>query len=104
MGSRTQILQRDPRMRARVGHRRRRRRPPRGRQEARGTGAEAERPKPKGIWESEGRIRAMKVGNDWHRTHRSKGGQLVKPRERGKGCGSGRPESPCQCEPHEGTM
>ena len=31
-------------------------RPSRGRREARGTGAEAERSKPKDIWESEGRI------------------------------------------------
>jgi len=57
------------------------------------------------VRESEGRIRAEKVGNDWHRTHRSKGGQSPKPRLRGKGCVPGLSTgSPCQCEPIEGTM
>jgi hypothetical protein len=33
-------------------------------------------PRPTDVRESEGRIGAVKMGNGWHRTHRSKGAQL----------------------------
>ena len=43
-------------------------------------------PRPMDVRESEGRIRALKMGNDWHRTHQSKGAPSLNL-ERGVGCG-----------------
>lgn len=88
-GSRTPILRRPCVLRVHAGVRRKKKTPA-----TRKVKGEGNRSRDRWVHrESEGRIGAEKVGNDWHRTHRSKGGQSQKPEE-GKGLRPGMTRAP----------